>query len=694
MDSHHASEQPTVAPHPNPARHEYEYAADAVQPEFDSDGLLEQIESILRQNLPLDMLYRQLVTAIAERFANSFICIYAAHTDMLQLQCQHGFGHNPEQLSFQQGIVGRCARTKQAYLVAYVDQDPDFIRSHPHIQSSICVPLLAGQQLLGVLMIESIVDTFNQADAAIVINVCRHVSNALGQAALWRPNSLIDQHYRAMLDAMPDGIVVQQSGRIVYSNAIGIALLGFESCYQILGSDLAVMLDQSSNTVQKLFEQALATKQPLSHELRYDPTKSSEIPLRLTIIPITFAGNSAVQIVIRDHTAIQQREAAQQLANEREKRKSLGLLAGGIAHDFNNILMGIRGNVSLGLLDLIPTHPIYQQLQEIEALAIRATELTQQIVAYTGSSLFVSSPVDLNAQLRELTPTFSEQAHPTTSITYELDDQLGLLKGDVNQLNQIILSIFKNSIESIDHRYGAIQISSKLQTYAQAPHTATGLPKLTAGSYITLSIRDNGVGMDAHTQGLMFDPYFSTKFAGRGLGLAAVLGMVRAHHGSIAVWSQPQMGTEVTVLLPPHSILQPTLAATNDVVQSVHNLVMLIDDEPPVRMVTERMLQRLGLTVRGFGDGQSAIKAFREQANEYQLVLLDLTMPHFNGIDTAHGLRAIRNDVPIVLMSGYSVDSMLDPLLNDGLAGFLQKPFTLSDLQRTINSVSATKGRH
>ena len=692
MDPHHASEQPTVAQHASLARHEY--AAEAVQPQSDRGGLLEQTQTILRQNLPLDMLYRQIVTAIARSFANSLISIYAAHTDILQLQCQHGFGHNPEQLSFQQGIVGRCARTKQAYLIAYVDQDPDFIRSHPHIQSSICIPLLAEHQLLGVLMVESIVDTLNQADAEILAKVCQQLSNAIAQAALWRPNSLIDQHYRAMLDAMPDGIVVQQAGRIVYINAIGIELLGFENRHQLLGSDLAGLLEQTSNTIQKLFDQAITTNQALSHELQYDTTKTPEIPLRLTIIPITFAGNTAVQIVIRDHTAIQQREAAQQLANEREKRKSLGLLAGGIAHDFNNILMGIRGNVSLGLLDLIPTHPIYQQLQEIEKLAIRATELTQQIVAYTGGSLFVSSTVDLNEQLRELTTTFSEQAHPTTSITYELDDQLGLLKGDVNQIRQMILSIFKNSVEAIEHRYGAIQITSKLQTYTQAPHTATGLPKLAPGSYLTLSIRDNGVGMDARTQRLMFDPYFSTKFTGRGLGLAAVLGMVRAHHGSIAVWSQPQMGTEVTVLLPPHSILQPTPAAPNEDVHSVHNVVMLIDDEPAVRTVTERMLQRLGLTVQGFSDGESAIKVFREHAHEYQLVLLDLTMPQFNGIDTAHGLRAIRGDVPIVLMSGYSVDSMLDPLLNDGLAGFLQKPFTLSDLQRTVNSVSALKARN
>jgi len=373
-----------------------------------------------------------------------------------------------------------------------------------------------------------------------------------------------------------------------------------------------------------------------------------------------------------------------------QKLESLGLLAGGVAHDFNNLIMGILGNAQFALAELPQGSPALEYLQRAERGAQRAADLANQILAYSGRGGGVAEPVDLSEVVREMAHLLSVSISRKVEVAYHLRTDLPSVDVDVTQLRQVVMNLITNAAESLGGGGGGVSVSTGIrdcdQEYLTSAYVNDELP---AGRYVFLEVADSGCGMDQETRSKMFDPFFSTKVLGRGLGLAAVLGIVRRHGGAIRVVSEVGQGTVVRVLLPacdrPAKAASAPPPAVSDWTGS--GLALLADDDESVRLVATNMLQRLGFEVLTADDGEEAAAIFAERAQDIDLVLLDLAMPRMGGEEAFRQMRRVRDDVVVVLSSGFDEATAFARVARPGLAGFIQKPYTLDSLRRVLQEV-------
>ncbi len=416
--------------------------------------------------------------------------------------------------------------------------------------------------------------------------------------------------------------------------------------------------------------------------------------------PLLFIEGLAVDI-----TALRQAEH-QKLALERklletQKSESLGILAGGIAHDFNNLLTGILGNTSLARLELSPSSLPSQHLQHVEQAALRAAELCQQMLAYSGRGRFSIEEVALAPLVRDTLPLLSLSLSKQARLHTELDDALPPVVADAIQLRQIVMNLVINASDALGSDEGDITVRTGLQAVDRALLArCVQEPDIPPGEYVFLEVADTGMGMSPDTLPKIFDPFFTTKFAGRGLGLAAVLGIVRGHHGALRVTSTPGAGSAFRLFLPaarkPAEVNRRSIPATdsanptgttNDSASpSRPARVLVVDDDAGVRTVCQRLLTSFGMSPVPTCDGDEALNLFRSSPDAYDLVLLDLTMPGLTGDEVLRRLRAIRADIPVLLMSGFSeVEAVAR--FRDTDAAFLQKPFTIEGLRAKLQGL-------
>ena len=368
-----------------------------------------------------------------------------------------------------------------------------------------------------------------------------------------------------------------------------------------------------------------------------------------------------------------------------QKLESLGVLAGGIAHDFNNLLVGILGNVGLALRELPADAGIEPLLRDVQRAAGRAAELTAQMLAYAGKGRIAVQAVNLNAVVAEiaglLAAVISKKATLCTDFTEALPD----IAGDATQIRQVVMNLITNASDALGERAGTITVRTRTVMADQALLATSYVDeRLPEGRYVCLSVADDGVGMDAATRARIFDPFFTTKFTGRGLGLAAVLGILRGHRGAIRVESEPGRGTCFTVLLPCADGSRTTPAADSGVRPRIGDggMVMIADDEPAVRSVARRVLERAGYRVCMAGDGRAAIEVFAANAAEISAVVIDLTMPQMRGDEVIRELRRMRPDVRVVLSSGFVEIEAARALER---VRFLPKPWTPEDLLAAVS---------
>ena len=393
--------------------------------------------------------------------------------------------------------------------------------------------------------------------------------------------------------------------------------------------------------------------------------------------------------VTRDEEAAVERRRIERRIREAQKLESLGVLAGGVAHDFNNLLVAILGHASLALADLPHDSPARESMEEIETASRRAADLARQMLAYSGRGRFDVQAVDVNAVVREVAQLMRSSIPKGATVELDLARGLPAIEADSTQLRQVVMNLVVNAGEAIGEADGRIVIRT-LFVEADAAYLAETIldDELPTGRYLGLEVTDTGTGMDEETRARIFDPFFSTKFTGRGLGLAAVLGIVRGHQGAIQVYSEPSGGSRFRVLLPlrigPEDAAPPAPPARPELQAS--GTVLVIDDEPGVRAVAGAMLRRAGLEVIGAADGLEGVAVYRERADAIDIVLLDLTMPRMGGVDAFEAIRAIRPDARVILTSGYSEEEAGSRFVGRGLAGFIQKPFTAVELAAAIGA--------
>jgi len=368
-----------------------------------------------------------------------------------------------------------------------------------------------------------------------------------------------------------------------------------------------------------------------------------------------------------------------------QKLESLGVLAGGIAHDFNNILMTIMGNADLALMRINRESPALENLHRIEQGAAQAADLAKQMLAYSGKGRFVIENIDLNLLIQEMVHMLEVSISKNAVLRFNLHQHLPSVEADATQMRQVIMNLVINASEAIGDKSGVIAITTGCMdcdsTYLKDFWL---IENINEGLYVYLEIADTGCGMDREILNKLFDPFFTTKFTGRGLGMAAVLGIVRGHKGAIKVYSEMGKGTTFKILLPasdrPAELFDE---ASNHDDWRGSGTVLLVDDEETVRGIGSELLKELGYNVITAVDGKDAIEKFKT-ISDITFVLLDLTMPHMDGEQCFRELRQLKPDIKVIMSSGYNEQEVTQKFVGKGLAGFIQKPYKLSVLKNAI----------
>lgn len=386
--------------------------------------------------------------------------------------------------------------------------------------------------------------------------------------------------------------------------------------------------------------------------------------------------------IARDMTEEKERElsrvALERRLQQTQKLESLGVLAGGIAHDFNNLLTGILGHASLLRLDAACPPSLREHADHIELAAERAADLCKQMLAYSGRGRFAIQRLDLDDLVRATTQLIKLSLAKSTTLKLELGTRGSVVEADATQLQQVVMNLVLNASEACEAQAGVVTLTTGEATLTQEElQDAFSAGERRPGRYVFLEVHDTGSGMSAETQAKIFDPFFSTKFTGRGLGLSAVLGIVRGHSGAIRVHSEPGVGTRFRVLFPAaDGQPQPTVPASRAPAFESAGRVLVVDDEEVVVQVASRILSTLGFSVVTASNGREAIDVFRAASEPFAVVLMDLTMPVLDGFAAFAELRRLDPRLPVVLMSGYNEQDAVARFAGSGLAGFVQKPFT------------------
>ena len=373
-----------------------------------------------------------------------------------------------------------------------------------------------------------------------------------------------------------------------------------------------------------------------------------------------------------------------------QKLEALGVLAGGIAHDFNNLLTVILGNTSLVLATLPAGSRARAQLEQVELASKRCADLAGQMLAYSGRGRFVVDVVDIAEIVGELGELIKATISKKAKLLLRFAADTPPIEADRTQLHQVILNLITNASESIGDENGTITVSSERVTADRAYLLEHGAEHLAEGSYALLEVLDTGSGMDADTMERLFDPFYTTKFTGRGLGLAVVQGIVRGHRGTIQVRSQPGVGTSFRLLFPAAPKPRPPEPAGAIVsATQLRGTVLVADDDKHVRALAAYLLESFGFQVVTVEDGTQALRALTERAHEFAFVLLDLMMPGMSGEEVVDELDRVGAATPVILSSGYNSHELSERFTGRGVAAFLQKPYNAEQLRTTALQVIA-----
>ncbi len=404
------------------------------------------------------------------------------------------------------------------------------------------------------------------------------------------------------------------------------------------------------------------------------------------VMQLTLFMDAVWKIINRKRDEEARLKMEQQLLHT-QKLESLGILAGGIAHDFNNILTAIIGNADLALMRINRESPAVDNLHRIEQAAARAADLAKQMLAYSGKGKFLVESLDLNRLLEEMLHMLEVSISKNAVLRLNLTKPLPTVDADATQIRQIIMNLVINASEAIGDRSGVISATTGCMECDERYLKDVWLDEnLAQGLYVYLEISDSGCGMDKETMAKLFDPFFTTKFTGRGLGMSAVMGIVRGHRGAIKVYSEPGRGSSFKILLPAsgRSVDLKDDIAKNDWRGS--GRVLLVDDEETVRVIGAELLKELGFTVVTADDGRQALDMFRNSP-DFAFVILDLTMPHMDGEQCFRELRHLKPDVKVIISSGYNEYEVSRKFIGKGLAGFIQKPYRLGELKEAVKKL-------
>ncbi len=492
----------------------------------------------------------------------------------------------------------------------------------------------------------------------------------------------------ALIRAVPDALVlVDRAGvvREVYPSRDSTDVLDLTSFRgRLLGDELPAEyradIDQAMNRIRDgAGQQTLAMTVANSSGSRHFELRGGQ------------CGNDEILVLIQDVTERQDFESSLQ---QSQRLESLGIMAGGIAHDFNNLLVSILGNAQLALESLPAGADVPRTLAAIESGAIRAAKLTSNLLAYAGEAHIERETLDLVRVFAEMDTLLATAVPKRTRFRFDCGNEPLWIDANEAQVTQILLNLVRNAAEALPGGDGDIEVSLQRCRIDDAGLVGQVLGEtLLPGDHVRLQVRDSGYGMDAEIQQRIFDPFFTSKGTGRGLGLAAVLGIVNHHRAALTLDSRPDEGTTFSVYFPARvaPTTAPATSATSTAIRST-GTILVADDEEGVRDLITAYLETLGLSTVVAMNGRQAVEMAQSHRGRLTAILMDYAMPEMNGVEAYHIIRREDPDVPVIMLSGYGERRALGPLADDDQTEFLQKPFRLNDLAAALREPLGLSG--
>jgi len=493
-----------------------------------------------------------------------------------------------------------------------------------------------------------------------------------------------------LLQSTVEGVFgVDLQGRFSFCNAACLEILGYDSAEELLGRPAHALLHHATREGEPIPEEDCAIARAMRSGEAVHRDDESFRRRDGTILPIEFRarpidGRPGPHGAVVTFTDIRERLAAERERNELElrmqqsqKMESLGLLAGGVAHDFNNLLVGILGNASLAMEEVPESSSLFEQLDTISTAAERAAELTGQLLTYSGRQQLEPQEVDLPHLVEEMAQLLRASIPKRIDLQLHEDPGVVPVVGDPTQLRQVVMNLITNAAEALGEEPGVVQmrVSMEVPPREGIDDAVLGVPP-TERAFCVLEVSDAGKGMSPETLQRVFDPFFTTKSSGRGLGLSAVLGIVARHGGALEVRSSPGRGSRFRVFLPPAEreagLLVPSPRRQAPAPEG-GSKILVVDDEPVVRDLVRRAVERAGFEVLLAATGEEAMRVFEQQVDDLDLVLMDLSMSGIGGVEASARMHAVRPGLPIVLTSGHAAESSV--LEAEQFLTFLRKPF-------------------
>ncbi len=544
------------------------------------------------------------------------------------------------------------------------------------VRSALLVPLKFGTRLQGfvALHVAGSPKPWNGGVLQALDLVAAVLSAALERRRTEDRLRASEARYRFLAENSPDLITLHEpAGRILYASPASLHLLGVRPDL-MAGAPVEGFLhpDDRAKVVDDI--RRLASGGPgaavLLHRMRRADGTFVEVESAAIAVPGETAGSRRVLRVTRD---VSERMRMEGILRESQRRATVGMLAGGVAHEFNNLLTGIQGAVEMLSLVVVENPEARTYLDVILRMGNRAVELTQQLLAYARQGKYAPAVIPVKTMIAETVSVLRASLPGEVALSVDVAEGIPHVFADASQMKQVITGLCLNAAEAMPGA-GKILVRARCEE---------------GGPRVVLEVSDSGPGIDEETMARIFEPFFSTKSTGRGMGLAAIRGIVENHDGEIRVVSKPGEGATFTVLLPPSVERRKSVRHVAHTTHPGTGQVLLADDEPDVRAVVRSMLESLGYSVLEAGDGREAVELFRQRHAEIDLVLLDLVMPRLSGERALAEMRRIAPDVRAVLASGYDELGRIDEILASGFGGFLQKPFRRRELGEKIGEVLA-----
>ncbi|MFO7714979.1 response regulator [Desulfosarcina sp.] len=649
--------------------------------------------------------------------------------DRRRLYFVDGYGFSPEELQFLQQVDFGIdfSNSTDMFIQALKTGKPLFLNDiyekigamasnsrglieNLGVESLISVPLIHKKEPLGLLLVDTkgAKRKYTTSDANLLMGIASQIATGIINARSYTRIQESEQRYRLLAENVADVIWILDvnSFTMTYVSPSVEKTTGYTPDEILtLSMDHYLTADsfqRASSVLSKALKDVAAGAIDPNHfsmtlELEEYHKNGTLIPIEVTagILVDEHGKPNAVLGVSRDLSERKRAEKERTEIDNRlqraKKMESLGTMAGSIAHNFNNLLMVVSGNLELAKADLLESSTAAGNIQRAINASQRAADLSGMMLTYVGQLKKENVAVDLSEAVETVLKNMDESNLSNVALNLDLADPMPLVAADAGQMHQMISGFITNAIEALGKEKGQVRISTGSMHCGKAYLSTTYLKEEhPEGMYAYVEVADTGCGMDAETLGKVFDPFFSTKFTGRGLGMAAVMGIVRSHNGAIKVSSTKDEGSVFTALFPIQGVSlrrgrpDRTPVETNNSVKTV----LLVDDETMVMEIGSQFLQRLGYTVRTASGGQEALAIFKRASDRIDCVLLDFTMPGMDGLETMQQIRKIRPDIRIIITSGYARQQIEDRFAHVAPPdAFIQKPFEMKALKEKLHDV-------